>query len=293
MEKTNTTLMFPVPAPFEAAYRNGSTQYPVGPHCHDAAELYLNLSPLPDVLLDNKVSEVPAGTLIIIPPFCIHQLYHEVGVVYERYILSINAGWFDSVMCGGNDLSQLKSPEAPPLLITPGKERLKELKEGLDRLIALMPGEMSDERSGSPEIKPGAYAAFFSVLAKIGELIGKTAPPREAAFPVSESQKRVNGIIAYINEHICEPLSVSGLAAHFYLNPDYLSRMFKEHAHICISRYILLQKISTAQSLLREGYTVSEVQEKLGFSSYAYFFRTFSRTAGESPSRYREKYYRG
>ena len=38
-----------------------------------------------------------------------------------------------------------------------------------------------------------------------------------------------------------------------------------------------MQKMSIAQFLLRNGSTVSEVQERLNYSSYAYFFKTFQK----------------
>lgn len=43
-----------------------------------------------------------------------------------------------------------------------------------------------------------------------------------------------------------------------------------------------------AQTMLAEGRTVTEVQELLGFSSYAYFFKFFKKMIGISPSQYRK-----
>lgn len=111
-------------------------------------------------------------------------------------------------------------------------------------------------------------------------------------FPISSTQKHINDMIAYIRDHIGEPLTVTDLANHFYLHPDYLSRLFKKHTHTTVNRYITLQKIATAQSMLRDGYTVAQVQEALGYSSYAYFFKTFLKNAGISPSRYRSEYFK-
>ena len=282
MEKENTgTLMFPVHQPFDAAYRHSSTATPVGPHCHDAAEIYYTLTPLPDVLLDNKVLEVPAGTLIIIPPFCVHQLYHEANVMYERYILSINSRWLDSAICNDPKTCVFLKQNSIPVLITPDRKQAGRLKNYFDKLIP-----------AASNTSPDALSVLFECLSLIDKMSLQTHGIPEAQYTVSASQKRVNEITAYIHDHICETLSVNELAAHFYLNPDYMSRIFKAHAHVTLSRYILLQKITTAQTLLRDGLTVTRVQEKLGFSSYAYFFKTFSKTAGISPSRYRTLYAR-
>ena len=278
----NHVLTFPVAAPFDVAYKHSKTATPVGPHSHNAVELYFTLTDLPDVLLNDTVSKVPAGTLIIIPPFCVHQLYHGVGILYERYILSINSQWLDAVFCDKTEnLSYLKRSNAP-LLLTPDDAGKEEFLRRLNRLISF-------PKTDTPE----SMACFFDVLSLLNEMVDRLSPESNQVFPISATQKNINEIIAYIHTHIYDNLTVTELAKHFYLHPDYLSRLFKKHAHTSVSHYITLQKISTAQALLREGYTVTQVQEKLGYSGYAYFFKTFQKNTGISPSKYRAQYFKG
>ena len=59
-----STSMYPVAPPFDIVYKHEATDHPVGPHSHNAAELYYTLTDLPDVLLNDKVLEVKAGTLL-------------------------------------------------------------------------------------------------------------------------------------------------------------------------------------------------------------------------------------
>lgn len=277
----NHVLTFPVAPPFDIAYKHSKTATPVGPHSHNAVELYFTLTDLPDVLLNDTVSEVPAGTLIIIPPFCVHQLYHGAGVFYERYILSINSQWLDSVFCDKTDTLCYLKQSNRPLLLTPNEAEKEAFLQKLNRLLSC-PKTVTLE----------AMACFFHVLSLLNGMVNRLSPENNQVFPISATQKSTNEIIAYIQEHICENLTVTALANRFYLHPDYLSRLFKRHTHTSVSRYITLQKISTAQSLLREGYTVTQVQEKLGYSGYAYFFKTFQKIAGISPSKYRAQYYK-
>lgn len=279
IKKTNV-LTFPIAAPFEIVYRNDSPAYPVGPHSHNAVELYFTLSHLPDVLLNDTVSEVPSGTLIIVPSFCVHQLYHETGTVYERYILSINSQWLDAVFCDTSDTVSYLKQSTAPLLLTPDDALRENLIRRLKRLLSF------------PKVTtPGAMAGFFDLLSLLDDMVDRLSPESNQVFPISAAQKRINEVIAYIQEHIYENLTVIDLAGHFFLHPDYLSRLFKKHAHTTVSHYITLQKIATAQALLRDGYTVTQVQEKLGYSSYAYFFKAFQKNAGISPSRYRAQYF--
>ncbi|WP_051216848.1 AraC family transcriptional regulator [Butyrivibrio fibrisolvens] len=273
--ENNQTLMFHVGPPFDMAYHNNVTNYPVGPHSHNATELYFTLTDLPDVLLGDTIIAVPAGTLIIIPPFCVHQLYHEAGEQYERYILTIHDKWLDNVLCEGASAFSYIKEDSMPLLLFPDVEQKRGLIRHFDELLSFM-----DNRTS-----PDSMVAFFSLLSDIHSLKMKTKKPH--SMKVSASQKKVNDIISYLSEHLSENLTISDLAAQFYLNPDYLARLFKRHMHVSLGHYIMLQRISAAQALLREGKTVREVQEYLGFSSYAYFFRTFQKVTGISPSNYR------
>lgn len=276
------TLAFPVAAPFDIAYKKDISAYPVGPHSHNAVELYLTLSDLPDVLLNDTVSAVPAGTLIIIPPFCVHQLYHVAGTSYERYILSINNNWLDAVCCDQDDVFSYLRHNGSPLLLTLEESSKSELLKHLQHLLTI------------PKVtSPDALAGLFTLLSSLNGMVDRISPESNQTFPISPTQKNINEMISYIQEHIYENITVADMAKHFFLHPDYLSRLFKSHAHISISHYITLQKISSAQSLLREGYTVTEVQEKLGYSSYAYFFKTFKKSTGISPSKYRDQYFKG
>ncbi len=266
--------LFPVDPPYDAAYRNANAPVPVGPHSHNAAEIYFTLTDLPDVLLNDTVLAVPAGTLIVIPSFCVHQLYHESGIRYERYILTIHDKWLGSVLCeGASDLAYLED-NGTPLLLFPDEAQKKELIRRFNELLLL-----------KKRTTPDAMVAFFSLLKDIHSL--KKEQKKTRPLPVSASQKKVNDIISYLSGHLRENLNITDLASHFYMNPDYLARLFKRHMHIPLGHYITLQRVHLAETLLREGKTVTEVQEYLGFSSYAHFFRTFSKITGISPSRYR------
>ncbi len=275
MNKSEKPL-FHVSPPFDMAYRNSATNSPVGPHSHNATEFYFTLTNLPDVLLDDTVLAVPAGTLIIIPPYCVHQLYHKAGVEYERYILTVHEKWLDSVLCdGANDFSYTNK-NSMPLLLFPNIEQKRELICHFDELLSY-----KDNRTSTDSM-----VAFFSLLGDIHSL--KTKQKKPLSMPISASQQKVNDIISYISDHLVENVTITDIAAHFYLNPDYLARLFKKHMHVSLGHYIVLQRINAAQALLREGMTVREVQEQLGFSSYAYFFHTFKKVTGISPSRYRQ-----
>ncbi len=280
INRNPNTYIFPVTPPFNIAYRKENESHPVGPHSHNAAEIYLTLTDLPDVLLNDTVSAVPAGTVIIIPAFCIHQLYHETGITYERYILSINVDWVKSLFCTNNEEYSYLHSSSVPVLLFPNKEQKTELIRRFDELLCL-----------SDMATPEAIILFLQLLNMLHSSLPNTVTSSTSHLPVSSTQQKVNRIIAYLNEHINENITINDIAGNFYLNPDYLARLFKSHMHISLGKYISLLKISAAENMLRDGKSVSEVQEILSFSSYAHFFKTFKKNTGISPSIYRKQYH--
>ena len=95
-----SSLFYPLDIPYDVAYRKNSPAEPVSPHSHNAVEIYLTCTALPDVLIEDQLYTVEADTLIIIPAFSVHQLYHEMGIEYERYVLSIKDSWIKTYLAG-------------------------------------------------------------------------------------------------------------------------------------------------------------------------------------------------
>lgn len=277
----NETIPFYViNEPYELFYKNSTSSFPVGAHTHNAAELYLTLTDLPDVLLNDTVSKVSKGTLILIPPFCIHQLYHEKNVKYERYILNLDIPWLENVLHSKQELTENIKNSDQPMILPLSPENLTNLTTAMNNLLPII-----NERS----IK--STADFFAMLSVLDFAI-QSSKENVSVQPVviTKSQKLVNDIIAYINNHLNESIALADIASHFYMNKDYLSRLFMKHTHTSIGRYIIIQRISKAQELLRAGMTVIQVSENLGFSSYAYFFKLFKKMTGISPSQYRKEH---
>ena len=279
-------LFFPLDSPYSAAYRRNATDHPVGPHSHNGAELYLTLTPLPDVLIEDHVFAVSEYTLIIIPPFCVHQLYHESGVCYERYVLNITDSWLRNVFGENSGIPSALLKKETPILIDLKKDGSKGSSLGRSQKMITLFNQLSARED---RMSPETLVIFFELISEVSALTGLNRSDHPL-LPVTEPQKKVNEIISYIQDNIENDISVKDLADHYHLNPDYLSRLFRQHAHMPPGRYIDLQRNACAQELLRRGMSVSEVSEKLGYSSYAYFFRSFQKITGISPAKYRTQY---
>ena len=96
----------------------------------------------------------------------------------------------------------------------------------------------------------------------------------------------------YVNEHICDRLTIHDLAKRTGYSPDHLTRKFQKEFGEPLKDYILKTKIQRAQLLLTTtAVPLNDIAAMLSFSSASHFSQVFRRYAGETPSAYRARYY--
>lgn len=96
-------------------------------------------------------------------------------------------------------------------------------------------------------------------------------------------------LLAYIQEHFTEKLSLEDLAEQFHLSEKYISRYFKEHFQLTFVNYTNYLRLTYAKSLLETTeLPVTEVALQSGFPNVSYFIRIFKEKYGSSPQKYRK-----
>ena len=99
-------------------------------------------------------------------------------------------------------------------------------------------------------------------------------------------------IIAYVEDHIYEPLTIAEICQQFSLSRSSLQLLFKNAVNLSPKKYISDMKLEKSCQMLRENkYTVSEISLKLGYSSIHYFSNAFNQKYHISPSEYAKRIY--
>lgn len=142
---------------------------------------------------------------------------------------------------------------------------------------------MMHSAEGEPEY-PGML--YLSLLLHYVEQ--ECRSERQEARPRNET---VEQICAYLAANYQQKLSLSDVAARFYLSPYYLSRLFRRVTGQSIVDYINGRRIEAAQRLLETtDLNISTVAEQTGFASAAHFRRVFRETMGTGPLQYRKSH---
>ena len=103
------------------------------------------------------------------------------------------------------------------------------------------------------------------------------------------SAKNYSTIVTILENNIDKNLSVPDIAALCNMSIPNLKKTFSAYSGIGIMNYFNRLKITAAETMLKNGMTVSETADALGFSNQNYFSTVFKRISGFSPLEYKNR----
>lgn len=102
---------------------------------------------------------------------------------------------------------------------------------------------------------------------------------------LQNEKKLIEKIEWYVEDNIDQPIGVSDIASALFMNPDYLSRLFKNEKGVSLKEYIVSRKMQSAQVLLRTtSLPVSIIASKLGYDNFSHFSQAYRKKMGVSPT---------
>jgi len=114
------------------------------------------------------------------------------------------------------------------------------------------------------------------------------------ADAVKKTDTIVQTVKQFIALNIDQELSRETIAEQVYLNPDYLSRIFKRETGYSISDYVLAERIKLAKELLSQtNIPISSIASSVGYGNFSHFSKIFKKYVGVGPTEYRNANNRG
>ena len=103
-------------------------------------------------------------------------------------------------------------------------------------------------------------------------------------------KKTVLELISYLDQHYSNELTLYGVAETLFINPVYLSRIFKNETGMTFNDYINKLRMEAALKLLKDNnLTMNDVSEMIGYGNTSYFLKKFKEFYGCTPTEYRKK----
>lgn len=129
-------------------------------------------------------------------------------------------------------------------------------------------------------------AAMFELLACFLEYGGI----QESTLRAIEPLEKMERVLAYIETHLAETMSIDDLARLAYLHPNYFIGYFKSIVGYAPAQYVNRRRLELARSLLENNeFSITDIAQRVGMQNH-YFSRIFKQYIGITPSRYRQIY---
>lgn len=228
-------------------------------------------------VVDGQQIATEAGDILFVNPY----EQHEEKLTPDESGASFYSFLFDSEKLLHFPSKQLTDRLEAVLL---GKKRYpNQFPDDKNRLLQPILEELADIENA--ENAPLLSADVFRLFALLG-----TPENSGANAPKADKNAFLMEVLDYIGRINPSQLTLESIASHFNYSKNYFSQLFHRLVGSSVSDFCTRYKISCAQSLIRSGnYNLSEVCELSGFNHYTFFFRTFRRVVGLSPSEFIKK----
>ncbi|MBW4082542.1 response regulator [Paenibacillus sp. S150] len=139
-------------------------------------------------------------------------------------------------------------------------------------------------------VKPTGYEELCSEFSRLRLELDRSREKQTAgraeALP-AYSQQVTDILKAYVQKHY-RTASLEEASRLVHMNPDYVSKFFKQHTGENFSDYVVRVRMIRAAELLRDiRYKTFEISEMVGYSYSKNFTRSFRKFYGMSPREYR------
>lgn len=103
-----------------------------------------------------------------------------------------------------------------------------------------------------------------------------------------DEARRMSDIVAFVDEHYMDELSLDKLSTRFFLSREHISRRFKQEVGMTLTSYVIHLRINQAkQWLIETDEKMYSIALKLGYQDENYFSKLFKKNVGMTPIEYR------
>ena len=216
------------------------------------------------------------GDIIFVPPGVSHRplLLDTMTQPYKRYVLWISPEFMEHFG------RMLGAPASEPM---PYSTLLRTAGTRWEMLGDYFRHGVTEEENRQPEWEAALIGNTVSLLTQLRRAVQE----RSASLMTAEKPALLEQLLAYIEMHLAEHITLIGTAQQFYISSSTVSQLFSGKMGVSFYRYVTQRRLIAAKSLIEQGHLLEHVATQVGFQDYSSFYRAFKQEYGISPRQYR------
>jgi AraC-like DNA-binding protein/mannose-6-phosphate isomerase-like protein (cupin superfamily) len=228
-------------------------------------------------ILGSERYRVQHGDVVFVPPGVSHcPLFGDASPEpYRRYVMWLSMEFAELVTEYFPELS-LQGRKAG-LLRTAGTPWEEHLREDFRR------GVQEAARQGS-----GWQAAVCGNTLQLMNHLQRAARDLRGAGPQTEKHELLDEVLAYIEAHLGEKITLADTARHFLVSESTISQLFRNRMDSSFYRCVTRRRLIAAKSLILNDEPLESIYSRVGFGDYSTFYRAFKREYGISPRQFHQ-----
>ena len=234
----------------------------------DLFSVFILLDGEMDYIIEGKRCSLSPKDILLVGNNELHQSIFKKGLRCEYILLMLNLDFFIKHNC--TDLSDMFVNRSLGSDNVIRHERV--LVSGLYDIVERLDRYTSEKDPSLVVVS----SVIIELLYNLDRQVTKSGDQ-------SYKQEKIKDIVAYINEHLTEKITLEQISNHFYLTQQYLCRLFRQSTGFTVKKYISYKRIVLVRELHLGGTPLSLACEKAGFADYSVFYRAYYKIMNEPP----------
>ena len=226
-------------------------------HCHAHFEMIAVLEGDINILLEGRRYRLTPNHVVIVPPLFYHTVTANKKGSYCRLTVSFDSEAIPSPL---RSLFLQKGADLT-IFFSPHTEELKKICLG------------EDQQFFAPLAESLMVRTFYRDLRS------------DRSSYESEIDESLRQMIAYIDYHIEQKITLDELAAHVALSKSSVCHLFGDKMKVSPKKYIIQKKLAFADKLIRDGLSPSLAAIRIGYDNYSNFYRMYIKYFDSAPSK--------
>ena len=270
---------------FHLSKHQGSQVCTISAHTHEAIEILYIIKGSLTLYADGFPHHVKNGSLVLIRPNTIHNIYTAEEGEHAYYVLRIKPSLMSSFADAQNSaLYQMQlGLHSESIKFIWSKEEMDPFRTILETMIHDL-----HEQSFATDLSLKANAILLMTTILRQTLSAHPLPADIKDINPTATQKIYNAI-AYINNNYELDISAKTCALAIGMSYTYFSRLFKHFTKKSFSSYLTEVRIRQAEKLLMlTESSITDIALMCGFNDVSYFISKFKTICGKTPYLYRK-----